>query len=236
MKWFISTLVIGAVALIAAAPIGAQPPGGGGRMMGGGGYTLIGLVGQKSVQADLKLTDDESKNVEKVVAKSREAMGDLRSLGNEERREKMQAMGAANEKALAEVLSADQMKRLKQITLQAQGVAAVERPEVAEALALTSEQKEKLQTIRRDLGSEMRDLGGGEDREAAAKKMTAARKAATEKMLGIFTDAQKAKWTELSGEPFNGDLAPGGGGGRCGGNRPAGAGAGGRGARPTNDV
>ena len=238
MKRFVFACLLAASAVIVTTPAWSQAPGGGRRGMGGGGGfgSLMGLVGQKSVQADLKLTEDETKNVEKVAGKAREASGDLQNASPEERREKMQAIGAANEKALAEVLPAEKIKRLKQIAVQAQGVGAIRRPEVAEALALTAEQKEKIQAIGSDLQAELRDAGAGEDREASAKKTAAARKAATEKMLGVFTDAQKAKWSELTGEPFTGELQQGPGmGGRRGGDRPAGAGAA-AGGRPKNDA
>jgi len=44
--------------------------------------------------------------------------------------------------------------------------------------------------------------------------MQETQKANNEKAVALLTDAQKAKWKELTGEPFKGSLNAGFGGGR----------------------
>src|SRR5690349_14206661 len=87
---------------------------------GGGGFGMGStfLLGQKSVQQDLKLSEDQVKKLKDLSDKQRESFQGLRDLSQEERRTKMQELAKANEKAVGEVLDAKQQKRLKQITLQ----------------------------------------------------------------------------------------------------------------------
>src|SRR5262249_14155829 len=60
----------------------------------------------------------------------------------EERQQRQEERAKANEKALAEILKPDQLKRAKQISWQQQGAQAVSVAEVAAALKLTDEQKD----------------------------------------------------------------------------------------------
>lgn len=121
------------------------------------------------------------------------------------------------------------MVRLRQIAIQAAGPRALQDSEVASTLGLTDEQKEKITEINRDLRNGARDAMGGGDRAAAAKKMADLRKGSMDKVMGVFTDEQKTKWNEMTGEPFKGELqfgrgGFGGGGGPGGGRRGGGPG------------
>ena len=66
-------------------------------------------------------------------------------------------------KTLGQILTPQQIERLKQIKLQAAGAAALSIPEVAKALALTEEQREKLKTLAG--GVPRQDAWGGPRRE-----------------------------------------------------------------------
>jgi hypothetical protein len=140
----------------------------------------------------------------------------------EERRAKMQELGKeVNEetlKAVGEVLKPEQMTRLKQIELQRTSFAAFTRPEVQEALKLTTEQKEKVKTIAdeankdiqalRGAGGQGRGQGGagrGQGRGgfgANNEKVTAIRKEADGKMVALLTDDQKKTWKGMTGDAF----------------------------------
>jgi hypothetical protein len=222
-QWVLVTAVI---ALAIPVVWGQQ---GRGRGFGGGfGMSLTFLAGQKSVQEELKMTEEQTGKIKELGDKQNEARTKFREetkdLSKEDRQKKFEEYMAkapertkAEEKAVSDVLKPEQLKRLKQISLQQQGSRAVATPEVADALKLTSEQKDKIKTIQEDSVKEMRDLfgGGGGNREEARKKMEELRKATSEKVMGVLTDEQKAKYKELTGEPFKGEIArPGFGGGR----------------------
>lgn len=167
---------------------------------------LTFLLGQKSVQDELKLAEDQTKKVTELAEKRRESFRDFRNLTPEERRKKFEERAKSAEKEVGEILKPEQLQRLKQIALQRRDGLAFSDPEVATALKLTDEQKEKIKTIREESGKSFRDLAQGGNREEARKKMDEMRKAHDEKLMGLLTDEQKAKWKELTGEPFKGEI------------------------------
>jgi len=223
------TLVVAALAVVAiSSPALAQRGGGrgfgGGRMAGG---NLLGLLGQKPVQEDLKLTDDQVKKVDEQVEKQREVFAALRDLTPEERQKEAATQAEATKKSLSEILKEDQLKRLKQISLQQRGGQALTDAEVASALNLTTEQKDRITAIQDGVQSQMRELfqagAAGGDREELQKKGQELRTATDQKILAVLTDAQQAKFKEMKGEPFKGELRGGGFGGGRGGRRGRGA-------------
>jgi Spy/CpxP family protein refolding chaperone len=186
-----------------------QPPGFGG---GFGGGPLF-LLSQKSVQDELKLTEDQIKQVTDASKKQTEARQGLRDLDQDARQKKMQELNQDSEKAIATILKPDQAKRLNQISLQQQGYRALATPKVAKELGLTDDQLQKLRDISADVRTQMRDLfqgGGGGNREEAQKKIADLNKATTEKAMGVLTADQKTKWKEMTGEPFKGEIRPAG--------------------------
>jgi Spy/CpxP family protein refolding chaperone len=211
MKRLVPLALALAVVALAATAVQAQPRG-----PGFGGGTLF-LLTQKSVQEELKMSDEQVKKVTELEAKQREAFRDFRDLSREERQKKFEEMAKANTKAIGEILKEDQLKRVKQISLQQQGLRALANPEVADALKLTDEQKDKVKAVGEEARKEMQALfGAGLERDEARKKMEEIRKASDEKLMGILTDEQKTKFKELQGEPFKGEIRRPqfGGGGR----------------------
>jgi hypothetical protein len=127
---------------------------------------------------------------------------------------------SAREKAISEVLKPEQLRRLKEISLQLRGGQALSDPEVAEALKLTGEQKEKVKAIHEEAVKSMESMfrpagnfpganfAGGNFQEmqanfaAMAKKFEELRKSTDEKLMNLLTDEQRATWKQLTGEPF----------------------------------
>lgn len=203
------------------------PGGGGMRGMGGmGGQTRIStLLRSDQVLQELKLTDDQKARVRELGEKRRaemmSAFEGIRKLSDEERRAKMNEMqkeGDAREatffKQVADILKPEQVMRLKQIQLQQEGAAALRRPEIAEALALTAEQKQKLEQV----ATEARDAGTklfqemfkeGQDRETRRKRGEELRQQgqklreeSEQKSMAILTSEQKQQLKEMLGSPF----------------------------------
>lgn len=212
-------LVVG-VALLLVVDASAQQrqrgQGRGGR--GGPGFGGLGmLIQNEGVQKELKLSGDQVEKataaVQKVQEKYRDQFAGLQDLQGEERREKMASIGKSmaseQEKALDGILSADQVKRLKQIQLQSRGAQAFSDPEVEGKLKLTADQKEKIKTIADDARAEMRDLrqgGGGGDRAEMQKKVAALNKTTMEKISAVLHADQKATWKEMTGAQFEGQF------------------------------
>ncbi len=197
---------------------GGQPPRGG-QFGGGMGMGMTALAKDKGIAADLKLSEDQVKKVEdldkKMADKRQEMMREMRESGGgfEGMREKMQEMTKTTEKELAGIISADQVKRLKQLQLQASEktaglMAALGNPEVADKLGFNAEQKEQLQGFRDDMQKSMREIfqDAQGDREGAQKKMADYRASMDKKVAKLLSDDQKAKWKEMLGEPYKGEF------------------------------
>lgn len=212
----VHVLSIVTAALLAASPAWAQRPGGGGFGFGG-----MMLLGQKSVQEELKLSEDQIQKADEYLAKQRESFSGLRDQSAEERRQKFAESVKASRAALGEILQTDQLQRFKEISLQQRGPEALADPEVAEAVGLSDEQKERVGEVQSAARKEMRGLfqQGGDDRQERRKKFAAAREALYAKVGEILTPDQQAKWKQLLGKPFEGEIRSPFGGNRGEGNR-----------------
>jgi hypothetical protein len=156
------------------AVVQAQP---GGRFGGFGGVT--GLVRNKAVQEDLKMTDEQVTKVtewaKEFGPKSMEIMKDKGvefggkgknggGFGKQtpEQQEKMAAATAEISKVaykeLGDVLKKEQVERLKQIDRQNMGVNAFTDAEVVEALKLTDTQKTSIKGLVGDFGKDRTEI------------------------------------------------------------------------------
>ena len=206
MRMTIRLAVVGLVLMLAQGVVRAQGFFGALR-----GNTLM-LLGQESVQKELKLTDEQKTKVDELRTKSREKMQEIFQGDEGERQTKMQALNEENRKAVAAILSPEQGKRLKEIAYQQRGPAAsFADPEVVKALSLTEEQQEKVKTINQETQAAMRELftPGQAPDDDTRNKMNDLRKKSGEKMLALLTPEQKTKWTELQGEAFKGEIRSG---------------------------
>jgi Spy/CpxP family protein refolding chaperone len=198
------TLLAFAAAALLASPAFAQPPGGGRggmQMRGGGGIGM--LLGNASVQEELKLDDKQKEKIKEFTAKQREAQQGLRDLDQEERRAKMQELNKHAESFAKEVLTPEQNKRIQQIVIQTAGLRAFAMENVAKELKLTDEQKEKIKTLSDDLQKDVRELfQGGGDAQENMQKVQSLNKEFMTKAAGVLTDEQKKHWTEMTGKPF----------------------------------
>ena len=198
----------GLAACLSTSTANAQGPGGRGMGMGGG----LGLLSNKSVQKELKLTDDQIEKAGKAATEQREKMmekfTELRDLEQAEQQVKrtalMKEMTAESKKVTDALLKPEQAKRFAQIQLQTQGVGAYTNEDVQAQLKMTDEQKNKLKDIQAESQKAMadiRDLRQSEP-ETFAKKSAEIRKDTTDKATALLTSEQKATWKQMTGEPF----------------------------------
>ncbi|HZY88251.1 MAG TPA: Spy/CpxP family protein refolding chaperone [Gemmataceae bacterium] len=221
-------LVAAALVLALAVTASAQRQGRGGRGgFGMGGQAGPGLLLNKSVQDELKLTDDQKSSLTKIQEAQRENMKKAFQGGGgdkEKAREAFQTVMQETNKAITKVvgtLSPEQQKRFKQIQVQVGGLAAFSTPELAKDLSLTDKQKEEIKGIaddvQKDVAEIFKDAQGDRERMTAARgKIEKVRQEATAKALKTLSSDQQAKYKELSGPKF--DFKPdnpfGGRGGR----------------------
>jgi hypothetical protein len=152
------------------------------------------LLQRPGVQEELKLSREQVEKIAELKEKYRQT---LRETSRDEIRQKIQELAAAQQKALAQILTRRQLARAEQISLQLLGPLAFIRPQVASALGLSSEQQEKMKAIGAEFRSETREALRGEGRSR-----TELLKIRNEKMMDVLTPAQKEKWKILTGPPF----------------------------------
>ena len=206
------------VAVLCVSEVSAQPPGpppGGFGVPGGpggfgGGGGVLGIAMRDEVQQELQLVDEQKDKLRTIGEDARNRMRDemrgmfeqMRDLSDDERRAKfdeirtkMESMNADMEKELDKVLLPHQLERLKQIDLQSKirqrGSSALTGGDVAKALNLSDEQREKLEKraaeVQEELQAKIRDL------QAEARQ----------KMIDVLTPEQQAQLQKMMGDNFD---------------------------------
>jgi Spy/CpxP family protein refolding chaperone len=244
------------MALVATASVAhaqGRPGGGGGRggFGGFGGGGGIGMLRMEEVQKELKLTDDQKKDVTALQEKVREDMPRFerggQDLTQEERQKrgeefakKAQEVNAKAEGDLAKILKPEQTARYEQLKLQREGANALAQKATADKLSLTEDQRKKIDSLITASRESARQGAGGfrdltdEQRREAFTKMRESREKLQSDLVAVLTPDQKASWDKMLGEKFE-FPAFGGGGGRGGRGGNGGAGGGGNRQRPAGN-
>ena len=219
------------VALVATAGF-AQEKGQKGRGRGAGGFgffgggSLVFLASNEAVQKDIGADEAAVGKIRKIGEDSRQAMQDLfagggnpQDLSEEERqkrREKFEELSKKSSAELKEALSADQYKRLQQISWQAAGAAALEDETIAKELSIGDDLKQKIAAVREDYSQKRQALG----RDASPEQRRELAQEETKKVTDLLTADQQEKFTALKGKTFDvSQLRTGFGGGRPGGGK-----------------
>lgn len=208
------------LAALVSMPAVAQQGRGRGGFGFGGGNSLIRLAGNEAVQKELGLGEAEKSKVETISQEYGDAMreemqaagggGNFQDLSDDERqklfakiREISTKVNETYEPKLKEALTADQFKRLQEISVQAGGVDAISDPRVAKELALTEEQTKKIADLRADYREKMRGLFGPDAGDDARTKMRELREEETKAVTEVLTKEQQDKLTALKGKEFD---------------------------------
>jgi hypothetical protein len=178
------------------------------------------LLANKSVQEELKVNDDQKQKLDPVAQKLREKMqekmqelgvtpdnfrdkqADIQKVGAEIRREA--------HKAVADILSKEQLARYKQIELQQLGARAFGEAEVATTLKLSDEQKKAVKELLEEHQKAMFQVFQDNQGDFAKMREGIVRlnKETGGKITGKLTEEQKKAWAELAGKPFEIRLEP----------------------------
>jgi hypothetical protein len=228
--------------------------------MGGGGINKSMLLGSAQVRTELKVTDEQGKKLDEVLASYRESSRGLfgrgpregtdedRQKAREEAAKKRADLLKTTDEKLAGILDKTQTKRLDEIVLQQQGAEALTTEPVVAALSLKSEQVEKIKAAFAKRDEEMASLrpaggrrggdGGGApggNFQEIREKMDKLRKDTDTAAFAVLTKEQSEAFAKLKGASFELDrqtLFQGGGfGGGRGGRGEGGGGRGGDGGK-----
>ena len=170
------------------------------------GAVQLLLLQQKSVREELMLTADETKKVDEFTDRQWKKAQEINKLPKDQRHKKFHELAEENEKFIHDTFKPEQHKRLDQIAMQTAGLLWATHPSVAKELRLTDEQKEKLHKAQHDARQELEGVIYSAKPDQQHEKYKAHCTACRDKLMGVLTDEQKAKWKELAGEPFKGEL------------------------------
>lgn len=176
------------------------------------------LVYRDKVQGELKLSDDQKQKVEddlkERIRAAMEFFQTADALKPEEREKEHKAYREKSREKLAaflkDVLKDDQLKRLRQLDLQNDGLfALLGRPELAKELKITDEQRKQFMPVAQELQKKVQPLvkeaqSGANPQEIMAK-IIKIRKAQEVKIQAILNEAQRKQWQEMVGKAFEFD-------------------------------
>jgi len=213
-------LAVALFALVVSPVLAQRQPGPG---AGFGGQGIGTLVTNKSVQEELKLTEEQVTALKTAGEGVREKFkADLDKAREGKDREKMTELfktmseesNKVMTKAVAEHLKPEQAKRLKQIELQVAGTRALTREDVQKELKLSEKQVGEIKAIgeeaQKDVTDLFKDAGGDRTKmQEARTKIQAIQKESAEKAMGKLSAEQKTHWQEMTGAKF--ELKQGGG-------------------------
>lgn len=183
------------------------------RIQGGGVLLKFVLMDQTSVQQELRATPEQVQAVRQAGDRQRAQLEGLAQLPKVEAAERVLKVQASADADLKRILSPEQHQRLTQIALQQAGpLLGLSRPDVAESVALSVEQKASLTRMREDLVTQAANAaqGAGGLRRggllANIERLKAAKQQADANALALLRPEQTAQWQQLQGTPFRGQL------------------------------
>lgn len=206
------------IAVIAALSTLAAMSFAQGRMMmgmgGGGGKSM--LLNREDVQRDLALTSTQKDKLEgareEMMEKMREAFTAARESGGDMSavRPQMEKMMKESEKTLLAILTPEQAKRLKEISIWINGNRSLLDEEIQKDLKMTDDQKSKAKNLQTKQGEAMQSLFekmrnqeiDREEMQAAMKKNNDILDAELGKLL---TADQAAQLKSMKGKEFKAD-------------------------------
>jgi eukaryotic-like serine/threonine-protein kinase len=178
-------------------------------VMEGAGQLI--LLGEKDVQTDLMLGQAERQRFDAIAQKFADQRADMlqgyQSLSLDERRARFVELARASERVTQSVLSGKNIRRLKQIVIQLQGITAFDQPEIADALGLTEAQRQAMRQIEIETFIRLGEPSQSGDENSRRGVRQRFMQSAMSKCLATLTPAQTAIWKTMIGQPFGGHLS-----------------------------
>ncbi len=180
----------------------------------------IFMLRQEAVQQELGVNDEQKKTLSELAAQlqaeAMEIISGLQDLSPEEQKEHMpELMKMVGEKGkdiqekVDKVLDQKQLARMKELSLQSRGAAALEDDEVSATLKISDDQKTKLVAVREEGSKKMEEAmqalrggGGGGDAGDIRQKMMDMRKELGDKALAVLSTEQREQFEKMKGAKF----------------------------------
>lgn len=203
-----NVLILGiALVLVQPSQLCAQRRGQGGLRLGSA--TAAQLLQLESVQKELKLTDEQKGKAaainESVISARRQLFANTAKDSNE-RGPKVAELNKNTDNDLKKTLDEGQWKRLREIVLQVNDGAELDKEDVQQALKINDEQKTKLADIRKQNAAARREALAQLQGEARATKEAELYREGNKKLLEVLSPEQKKQFEDMQGAKFKLDL------------------------------
>jgi hypothetical protein len=175
------------------------------------------LIFRDKVQGELRLSSEQRERVGERLARTiQDAQAffqKMEAAAPDEREKEVQAYRQRTQERLADFLEGalrtEQRARLRQLMLQQEGAFALGNPTIGNEVQLTEAQRKQFMSLVQELQGKVqslvREAQSGGNPEKIRPKMMRLRQDYEQKIEALLNDAQKRRWKELLGEPF--DLA-----------------------------
>ena len=175
------------------------------------GAGQLRLLKHEPILAELKLSSDQKSQTAIVIRTIRDrsigSFEQFHELAPQERQDRFLSLARAEYDGMRQVLSEEQLGRLRQIAVQLQGLRAFRDPGVAAALELTPQQKQKFQVL--EAVEPTCEPGESPVPEPGRLRKTKLDLKAVAGMIqGELTAEQWRRWQEMIGKPFTGPPVP----------------------------
>jgi len=171
------------------------------------------LLCHPAVLKELAITEDQRPRLQELTDRvGREWVVSFRDIGlasPAERARRTLDQARANEANLSALLTTGQQHRLRQIGLQSEGAGAFRDQEVANAIGLRPEQRERIRMIEDDAAfGWIRPRGVTIPDAGQAANANTQNPTPDKRIVDVLTEEQVRKWRELTGPPLEGLRLP----------------------------
>jgi hypothetical protein len=173
------------------------------------------IISRDKVQEELKLSGDQKQKLRETmtghIQATMEVVQKLKELTAGEREKEMQShrreAGEGFSASLKEILTADQLKRLRQLQLQHDGPGALGRPEVRQELNITDGQLRQFMGVIAEMQKQieplMKEAQSGGNPQEIRPKVIKIRKEHEAKLEALLSAAQRKQWKDMLGKPVD---------------------------------
>lgn len=190
-------------------------PGPRGRAGRGGYRGPVRLLVLQEVQRELRLSDEQVGQVDELAEDLRQKASriweQIQQISPEEAERRFSAMRAEQTRRVTEILDERQQARLHQLEIQREGIRALARKEVGEALKLSVEQRQRVEAAfqgeHESMRSAFQDYRRGaamsdSQREEARRRFKDVCAATDARLNAILSEAQRRQFAQMQGATF----------------------------------
>jgi Spy/CpxP family protein refolding chaperone len=212
VKWLLTATLAGLI----VSPVVGQAPREVLQAIFENGVDAPMLLANPGVQKEIKLSDKQHAQVKKVVQEVFDKYKPEFQKAGRDQAKRLKLMADSTQETrdrlrneLPDILKPEQLKRLKEIQIQVNGIVSFKREDVQKELNLTDEQKEKIKGIgeglKKDVAALFKDAASAPLRKMpeAMRKSKELKDAATRKAVETLTEEQQKSWQKMHGEKFD---------------------------------